>query len=85
MSKVEKKEVSVLEGVVTSDKMSKTRVVEVTKVFQHPEYKKVVSRQIKCYAHDEKNVSKTGDKVHIVETGPTSKSKRWRIAKVVTA
>ena len=82
---VTKKSVSVLEGVVTSDKMNKTRVVEVTKVFQHSEYKKVIARQIKCYAHDEKNASKKGDKVFIVETGPVSKSKRWRITKVVAA
>lgn len=85
MAEVIKKSASVLEGVVTSDKMNKTRVVEVTKVFQHPEYKKVISRHIKCYAHDEKNVSKIGDKVYIVETGPVSKSKRWRITKVVAA
>lgn len=85
MSEAVKKSTSVLEGIVTSDKMSKTRVVEVTKVFQHPEYKKVISRQIKCYAHDEKNVSKKGDKVHIVETSPMSKSKRWRVTKVVVA
>jgi small subunit ribosomal protein S17 len=85
MAEVIKKSASVLEGVVTSDKMNKTRVVEVTKVFQHSEYKKVIARQIKCYAHDEKNVSKIGDKVYIVETGPVSKSKRWRITKVVAA
>ncbi len=85
MSEAVKKSASILEGVVTSDKMNKTRVIEVTKVFQHSEYKKVISRQIKCYAHDEKNISKTGDKVHIVETSPTSKSKRWRVTKVVAA
>lgn len=85
MSEVIKITSSVLEGIVTSDKMNKTRVIEVTKVFQHPEYKKVIARQIKCYAHDEGNISKTGDKVHIVETSPTSKSKRWRVTKVVAA
>lgn len=85
MSESVKKSTSVLEGVVTSDKMNKTRIIEVTKVFQHPEYKKVIARQIKCYAHDEKNISKIGDKVHIVETSPTSKSKRWRVTKVVAA
>ncbi len=85
MSEAVKKTSSVLEGIVTSDKMNKTRIIEVTRVFPHPEYKKVVARQIKCYAHDEKNISKTGDKVHIVETSPTSKSKRWRVTKVVAA
>lgn len=85
MTKVVKKKKHVLEGVVTSDKMSKTRTVEITKVLQHAEYKKFITRQIKCYAHDEANVSKLGDRVRIVETGPVSKTKRWRIAEVVTA
>ena len=85
MAETAKKKSSVLEGVVTSDKMNKTRVVEVTKVFQHPTFKKVIARQIKYYAHDEKNASKIGDKVHLVETSPMSKSKRWRITKVVAA
>ena len=85
MSEAAKKSSSVLEGVVKSDKMNKTRIIEVTRVFQHSEYKKVIARHIKCYAHDEGNISKTGDKVHIVETSPTSKSKRWRVTKVVAA
>ena len=68
-----------LEGVVVSDKMNKTRVVEVARLRQHSKYLKYykVSRRFK--AHDETNQYKTGDKVIIQETRPLSRDKRWRI------
>ena len=73
----------VLSGVVTSDKMDKTRVVSVAWQSQHQKYGKVMRRTSKFYAHDEKNEAKTGDKVEIMQTRPYSKLKRWRIVKVV--
>lgn len=70
-------------GVVVSDKMAKTRVVAVTEMFQHPKYGKYIKRTQKFHTHDEKNDSKTGDKVLIVETRPLSKTKRWRLMQVL--
>ena len=70
-------------GVVVSDKMLKTRVVEVTEHYRHPMYGKYLKRTQKFHAHDEKNEAKTGDKVLIVETRPLSRLKRWRLAKVI--
>ncbi len=72
------------EGVVLSDKMHKTIIVEVTRLVQHPRFKKVVRRRVKYAVHDEKNEAKTGNKVQIIETRPLSKTKRWRLVKVVT-
>lgn len=68
-----------LQGTVVSDKMTKTRVVEVERLKKHPRYLKYykVSRRFK--AHDEKNEYKVGDKVVIQEMRPMSKEKRWRI------
>lgn len=70
-------------GVVIQDKMNKTRVVEVRRVFSHPLYSKVISRSKKLYVHDEKNQSHEGDKVKIMETRPLSKLKRWRLLDIV--
>lgn len=70
-------------GVVASDKMAKTRVVAVTELQRHPLYGKYVKRTQKFHVHDEKNESKTGDKVLIIETRPLSKTKRWRLMKVL--
>jgi len=75
----------VREGYVVSDKMDKTRVVSVTRVLQHPRFKKVIKRQIRYAFHDEHNESKVGDKVAIVETRPVSKNKRWRLKQVLVA
>lgn len=74
----------VREGVVLSDKMHKTIIVEVSRLMQHARFKKVVRRRVKYAVHDEKNEAKTGNKVQIVETRPLSKTKRWRLVKVVT-
>ena len=72
------------EGIVLSDKMNKTIVVEVTRLMQHAKFKKVVRRKMKYAVHDEKNEAKTGNTVQIVETRPLSKTKRWRLVKVVS-
>ncbi len=74
----------VLVGVVTSDKMAKTRRVEIARLVKHPKYKKYVRRRTVCYAHDEDEQSGVGDTVEIVETRPLSKLKRWQLVKVVT-
>ena len=70
-------------GKVVKDKMEKTVVVAVTRLVPHPLYGKVVRRVSRLKAHDEKNESKVGDKVKIVETRPLSKDKHWRIAAIV--
>ena len=66
-------------GVVTSDKMNKTRVVSVVLLKKHPKYLKHYKSVAKFKAHDEENAYKKGDKVVIEETRPMSKDKRWRI------
>jgi len=71
------------EAVVVSDKMLKTRVVEIQRVFRHPRYERVIRRSQRLKAHDEGNASKTGDRVLIVETRPLSKEKRWRIREIL--
>ena len=71
------------EGVVVSDKMTKTRVVVIERVFRHPQYERVITRSKRLKAHDEKNASKGGDRVLIEETRPLSKEKRWRILQVL--
>lgn len=72
------------EGVVVSTKMKKTIIVEVTRLMRHPEFMKVVRRRQKYAVHDEKNDAKTGDKVQIIETSPISKTKRWKLVKVLS-
>jgi small subunit ribosomal protein S17 len=74
-----------LEGVVVSDKMDKTRVVRVTRTVRHPFYGKVMSRSGKFHVHDEGNQSRSGDLVEIASTRPLSKTKRWRLVRVVKA
>ena len=74
----------VREGVVLSDKMSKTLVVGVTRQTKHPTYGKYIQRTKKYYVHDEKEECGIGDTVEIVETRPLSRLKRWRVRRVVT-
>lgn len=69
-------------GVVTSDKMTKTVVVEVTRTYQHPLYKKVVHASKRFKAHDELG-AKVGDVVVIVESRPLSRDKRWVVETIV--
>ncbi len=71
-------------GVVTSDKMSKTRRVEIQRLVKHPQYGKYIKRRTVCYVHDEKNESHIGDVIEIMETRPLSKLKRWRLLRIVT-
>ncbi len=73
----------VLTGTVTSDKMLKTRRVEIERLVQHPIYKKYVRSRTVCYAHDENNESNVGDLVEIIESPPLSKLKRWKLVKVL--
>ena len=70
-------------GRVTSDKMNKTVVVEVTRFKMHPMYKKYVRVRKKYKAHDENNEFKTGDRVEITEHRPLSKEKRWKVTKLL--
>jgi small subunit ribosomal protein S17 len=72
----------VLTGMVTSDKMNKTRRVEIHRLVKHTRYNKYVKRRTICYAHDENNASKRGDTVEIEESRPLSKLKRWMLVKV---
>ncbi len=71
-------------GVVTSDKMNKTRRVEIPRLVKHPKYGKYIKRRTICHVHDEQNESHTGDTVEIMETRPLSKLKNWRVVRVVT-
>ncbi|MCG3204251.1 MAG: 30S ribosomal protein S17 [Elusimicrobia bacterium] len=73
----------VLEGWVVSDKMDKTRVVEVRWSKRDPQYEKIRNLTTKVYAHDEKNESHSGDRVRVAETRPMSSKKRWRITDIL--
>ena len=70
-------------GVVISDKMDKGIVVRLNRTAIHPIYRRIIKKSGKVMAHDEKNEAKAGDKVKIQETKPSSRSKRWRLVKVV--
>ncbi|MFA6386809.1 MAG: 30S ribosomal protein S17 [Candidatus Paceibacterota bacterium] len=74
-----KKTNKILKGVVVSDKMDKTVVVEVTRFIEHKKYGKRIKRSKKYKAHDENNTKKVGDKVEIEETKPMSKDKHFKI------
>lgn len=69
----------ILSGVVVSDKMDKTVVVQVERRIQHPIYKKFIRRSKKYHAHDEANACKTGETVRIRECRPLSRTKRWEV------
>jgi small subunit ribosomal protein S17 len=71
------------EGVVVSDKMDKTVVVEVKRLVAHPLYHKIIRRRKKFKAHDPENTCRVGDKVLIEETRPLSRDKRWRVKEVL--
>jgi small subunit ribosomal protein S17 len=70
-------------GLVVSDKMDKTVVVNVEEKFKHALYGKVLRRNIKLKAHDEENSAGVGDRVLITETRPLSATKRWRIVEIL--
>lgn len=71
-------------GVVVSNKMTKTLVVEHVARVPHPTFNKIVKRSKKYYVHDENSEAQVGDKVRIVETRPLSKTKRWTLEKVLS-
>ena len=70
-------------GRVTSDRMEKTVVVEVTNLVRHPLYGRIVRRTKKFKAHDETNDCRIGDTVEIMETRPLSKDKNWRVLRII--
>ncbi|GAB7048709.1 MULTISPECIES: 30S ribosomal protein S17 [Catenuloplanes] len=73
----------VREGLVVSDKMDKTVVVEVEDRVKHALYGKVIRRTRKLKVHDEQNAAGVGDRVSLMETRPLSATKRWRIVEIL--
>jgi small subunit ribosomal protein S17 len=71
------------QGLVVSDAMDKTIVVQISSQVRHPMYQKIVRRTTKLKAHDEQNEAHVGDTVRIMETRPLSKTKRWRLVQVM--
>ena len=71
-------------GVVVSNKMEKTIVVEYVARVPHPKFNKIVKRSKKFYVHDEKGEATIGDRVRIIETKPLSKLKRWALAEILS-
>lgn len=80
---VKKKNVQSIRGVVTSDKMNKTRVIQVKRRLSHGLYQKALIRTSKFFIHDEKNESKVGDLVLAVSTRRLSKNKAFRLSKIL--
>src|SRR6516165_7808945 len=74
----------IVTGIVTRDKTAKTRRVEVTRLVRHPQYGKIMRRRTVCVAHDEENQSHNGDLVEIEESRPLSRTKRWKLLRIVT-
>ena len=70
-------------GIIVSNKMDKTVVVEVERLVKHPMYKKYIRRRNKFMAHDNDNACGIGDLVEITESRPLSKSKRWRVSRII--
>ena len=73
----------VRQGKVVSDKADKTITVQIEVVRRHPVYEKVVRRSTTIHAHDERNDANTGDTVRVIESRPTSRTKRWRLVEVL--
>ena len=73
----------VREGIVVSDKMDKTVVVSVEQRVEHPLYGKVMTKSERLKAHDEGNEAGVGDRVRVMETRPTSATKRWRLVEIL--
>lgn len=70
-------------GMVVSDKMDKTIVVEIKTRVRHPLYGKIMSKTTKLKAHDETNQCGIGDKVRVMETRPLSRDKHWRLVEII--
>ncbi len=73
----------VITGTVVGSGMDKTAVVQSSRKFAHPVFKKYVTRRVKYMVHDEKNELAVGDTVQIMETRPLSRKKRWRLLSVI--
>ncbi|TMA50336.1 MAG: 30S ribosomal protein S17 [Deltaproteobacteria bacterium] len=71
------------DGVVVSDKMDKTVVVEVTRLVRHSQYGKYLKQRMRYKAHDQKNQCRIGDRVRMVETRPLSHDKRWAVQAIL--
>ena len=71
-------------GIVASDKMDKSRRVEIDRLVRHPKFGKFIKRRTVCHVHDENNESRLGDTVEIIECPPRSKTKRWDLVRVVS-
>tara|TARA_B100001146_G_C16171737_1_gene430420 strand:- start:1328 stop:1594 length:267 start_codon:yes stop_codon:yes gene_type:complete len=82
MNDVQKNNKKQLSGKVLESKMKDTAVVRVVRRFPHPKYKKFINKSKKYYAHDPKNICKSGDLVKILESKPISKLKRWVVLSV---
>lgn len=78
-----RKERKTATGIVMSNKMDKTLVVQVNRKVRHPLYEKFVSKRTKLYAHDSDGEARPGDIVEIMQTRPMSKLKRWRLLRIV--
>ena len=70
-------------GIVASDKMEKTIVVAIEDNVKPPDYGKIIKRTVKLHAHDENGECSIGDKVEVMETRPLSKTKRWRLVRII--
>ncbi len=70
-------------GIVVSDKMQKTVVVEIARLVSHQSFSRMVRRKTRVKAHDEANTCRVGDRVRVMETRPLSKDKRWRVVEVL--
>ena len=71
------------EGIVLKDKTQKSRIVSVTRIYRDSRFHKVVKKRVKYAVHDEKNESRAGDRVRIIESRPLSQTKRWRMIEVI--
>lgn len=79
----ERRQRKVRTGLVVSDKMDRTVIVNIETTVRHPLYGKIYKRNSKLHAHDETNDAKTGDRVKVIETRPLSKTKRWRVVEIL--
>ena len=70
-------------GKVTSDKPDKTITVQFQRMVRHPMYEKFLRQRTTVYAHDENNEARVGDTVEVMVTRPLSKSKRWRLVRII--
>ncbi len=77
------KAVRTVTGVVVSDKMDKTIVVEVSRTVRHPKYEKILRKRTKMHVHDEKGEAKIGQTVKIQECRPVSKTKTWKLVEIL--